>query len=55
MATAEWQKRFSDAELRRATVEGVKREKNGVAQKMPGYKLSDAELDGLVALMRSFE
>ena len=32
----------------------VNREENGVTQKMKGYKLSPAELDGLVALMRSF-
>ncbi len=54
MATPDWQKRFSDAELKKAITDGVKRDKNGVAQKMNGFSLTPAELDGLVALMRSF-
>ena len=54
MATPDWQKRFSDDELKKATTQGLEREESGVKQKMPGYKLTPAELDGLVALMRSF-
>jgi hypothetical protein len=35
-------------------VQGIVREEDGVKQKMPAFKLTDAELDGLVKLMRSF-
>jgi hypothetical protein len=55
MATGDWQKQFSDAELKKAITEGVKRDKNGVAQKMPAYKLTPEEVEGLVALMRTFD
>jgi len=54
MASSDWQRKFSDAQLKKATSEGVNREKNGVTQKMKAFSLNPAELEGLVALMRSF-
>jgi hypothetical protein len=54
MASPDWQRRFSDAKIKQGIVEGVSRERDGVSQKMKGYNLTPAELDGLVALIRSF-
>ena len=56
MAAADWQKKFSDEDLTKATVEGVKREKDGVKQQMKGYKeLTPDVVKALVAQMRSFK
>jgi len=55
MSTAAWQERFTDAQIRKVTVEGLDRDKDGVKQKMKGVKdATPAQIDGLVAYMRSF-
>ncbi len=55
LTTPEWQKSFTDQQLKDATLNGFKREKNGKQQDMPGYKdkLKPGEVDALVAYMRS--
>ncbi len=56
VATLEWQKSFTDDELRAATRDGIKRTTpDGKSQEMTGFKgkLTDAEIDQLVAYMRS--
>ena len=54
MSKAEWQKAFTDQQLKDATLNGIKREKNGKQQDMKGYKdaLKPEEVDGLVSYMR---
>ena len=54
MTTADWQKKFSDDAIKKAITEGVNRDKDGVKQKMKGYKLAADELDALVKLIRSW-
>lgn len=56
LTTREWQARFTDAQLRAAVENGLKRTtKAGVAQEMDGYKskLQADQIDALVALMRA--
>jgi mono/diheme cytochrome c family protein len=56
MATAEWQKAFTDDELRKAIRDGIDRTtKDGVKQKMDAFatKLDAAQTDALVAYMRT--
>ncbi len=54
MTTAAWQKRFSDVQLRRVTINGFKqRQKDGVKQRMGPLKGQPPEvIDGLVRFMR---
>ena len=54
LTTAEWQKRFTDAQLKLATEAGVHRLTNGVKQDMDGYKdkLKPEQIDALVVYMR---
>jgi hypothetical protein len=54
MASSAWQKRFSDAQIKQTIAEGIDRVKDGVEQKMKPYPLSPEDLDGLVAVIRSF-
>lgn len=54
MTSAAWQKKFTDADLKKATTEGVDREKNGKKQKMKGYSMGPEDLEALIKLMRSF-
>jgi mono/diheme cytochrome c family protein len=54
----EWQKAMTDAVIKKAILEGVKREKKGVQQEMDGYKekgLDDAAADGLVKYVRGLK
>ncbi len=55
MTTAEWQKSFTDEEIKKAILEGVNREKDGVKQEMEGYKdaLKPEQVDALVKYMRT--
>ncbi len=53
MSTAAWQKRFTDAQIRKTIAEGFERDKDGATQKMKGFKdLAPAQLDGLVSHVR---
>ncbi len=53
-STAAWQKAHPDAELKKAIVEGVKKDVGGKKQEMDGYAdLSTEQVDGLVALIRA--
>jgi mono/diheme cytochrome c family protein len=54
ITTAEWQKSFTDEQLKKAVLEGIKREKDGVKQEMDGYKdsLKPEQVDALVQYMR---
>ncbi len=55
LTTPEWQKRFTDAQLKAATADGVHRVTNGVKQDMDGYKdkLKPEQIDALVVYMRA--
>ncbi|HEY1086475.1 MAG TPA: cytochrome c [Archangium sp.] len=55
IASPEFQK-VSDADMKKAILEGVKGEKNGVKQEMDAYKedLKPEEVDALVSYMREF-
>ena len=57
MTTAEWQKAFTDEQIKAALNDGVKREKDGVKQTMPGYKdkLSAEEIDDQVKYIRAMK
>ena len=54
MTTAAWQKEFTDAKIKTAIQDGLKREKNGKKQQMSAYKekLKPEEIDGLVKVVR---
>ena len=54
---AAWQKAHSDADIKKAISEGVKREKDGVKQEMDAFKdsLSAEQIDQLVAYIRSLK
>ncbi len=55
MTAAAWQKRFTDAQIRKTIVEGFERDVDGVHQKMKSFPdLTPAQLDGLVAHVRGF-
>jgi mono/diheme cytochrome c family protein len=53
----EWQKAHSDADIKKAILEGVKREKGGKKQEMDAYKdkLPAEQVDVLVAYVRSLK
>ena len=54
----EWQKGKTDADIKKAILEGVKREKGGIKQEMDAYKekgIDDAQADGLVKLIRELK
>jgi cytochrome c len=55
LTTAEWQKRFTDAQMIDVTNKGLKRDKNGVKQEMDAYSalLKPGDAEALVAFMRS--
>ncbi len=57
VATAEWQKKNSDADIKKAINDGVKEEKDGVKKEMDAYKdeLKPEELDGLVQYIRDLK
>ena len=56
LASAEFQK-GSDADFKKAILEGIKAEKGGVKQEMDGYKddLKPEQVDALVKYMREFK
>lgn len=53
--TAQWQKGRTDAQLRKAILDGVSQERDGKKQQMDGYKdqLTPNQVDQLVAHIRS--
>jgi mono/diheme cytochrome c family protein len=57
MTTDAWQKQFTNAQLKDATLKGLKRDKNGKSQEMQGFadKLKPEEVDALVGYMRSLK
>ena len=55
MTAGSWQKRFTDAQIRKTITEGFERDKDGTTQKMKAFSdFSPAQLDGLVAHVRGF-
>ncbi|HEY4882099.1 MAG TPA: c-type cytochrome [Myxococcales bacterium] len=54
---AAWQKGHSDADIKKAITEGVKREKDGKKQEMDGFKdrLPEEQVELLVAYIRSLK
>ncbi len=56
IASAEFQA-ISDADMKKAIVDGIKTEKGGVKQEMEGFKddLKAPEIDALVAYMRAMK
>jgi mono/diheme cytochrome c family protein len=57
MTTDAWQKQFTDAQIKDATLKGLKRDKNGKSQEMQGFadKLKPEEVDALVGYVRSLK
>jgi mono/diheme cytochrome c family protein len=57
MSTAAWQGKMTDALLKTAISDGLKRDQGGVHQEMEGYKskLLPGQLDGLVAYVRALK
>lgn len=57
MTTAEWQGKFTDAQIKTAISDGVKRDKNGVHQEMEAYKakLRPDQLDPLIVYVRALK
>ena len=56
MSTEAWQKKFTDADLKKVTLEGVAEEKDGVKKEMDAYKdFTPEQMDGLIKLMREFK
>ena len=55
MSKADWQKKFTDAQIKDVTLNGIKREKDGKKQEMDPYKdkLKPEQIDGLVTYIRS--
>ena len=55
MTTAEWQKKFTDEEIKKGISEGVKRTEGGVKQEMEAYKdsLKPEQIDALVKYTRT--
>jgi mono/diheme cytochrome c family protein len=55
MTTAEWQKKHSDADMKKAITDGVSETKDGVKQEMDAFKdkLKPDQVDALVAYIRS--
>lgn len=54
---AAWQKSKTDADIKKAITDGVKREKNGAKQEMEPYKdaLAPEQIDQLVVYIRSLK
>jgi mono/diheme cytochrome c family protein len=51
---AEWQKKFTDDQIKAATVKGIKEKRNGKDVEMPEFKdLRPEQLDALVKHIRS--
>lgn len=57
LASAEWQAKHTDDDIKKQINDGVKEEKDGVKKEMDGYKgeLSAEELDGLVQYIRELK
>ena len=57
LATAEWQAKTKDDEIKKQINDGVKETKDGVKKEMDSYKdeLSAEELDGLVKYIRDLK
>ncbi len=57
MTAADWQKKFSDDDIKKVITDGLKREKDGTKQEMKGFaeKLKAEEIDGLVKFIRGLK
>ena len=57
MSAAAWQAALDDAKIKAAIGDGLKRQKNGVAQEMEAYKakLRPDQIDGLVVYVRGLK
>jgi mono/diheme cytochrome c family protein len=57
LSDAAWQKKATDAEIKKAINEGVKSEKDGVKKEMDGYAddIKGEQLDALVAFVRDLK
>jgi len=55
MSTKEWQKARDDVAMKKAMLEGFKREKNGIKQEMEPYKdqLKPEQVDALIQYVRA--
>jgi cytochrome c6 len=55
LATADWQKSFTDAQIKKVTLDGVDEQKDGVHKQMDPYKekLKPDQVDALVAFVRT--
>ncbi len=54
MTSAEWQKKYDDAAIKKAILEGVTREDGDVKKKMKAYKdFKPEEVDALLAFIRA--
>jgi len=55
ISTADWQKKFTDAQIKQVTLDGVDEQKDGVHKQMDPYKdkLKPEQVDALVAFTRS--
>src|SRR5687767_6595083 len=56
MTTAEWQQKWSDADIKKSITEGIKKD-DGSETKMKAFKdkLSEKEIDGLVKHIRTLK
>ncbi len=56
-STADWNKQFSDAQIKEKIENGVTGERDGVKKQMDGYKdkLKPDQIDALVKFMRSLQ
>lgn len=56
MTAAAWQKKVTDAQMKKSMTDGIKTEKDGVKQEMESYKdtLTPEQMDGLVKYIRIF-
>jgi mono/diheme cytochrome c family protein len=57
LSDAAWQKKATDAEIKKAINEGVKSEKDGVKKEMDGYAedIKGEQLDALVVFVRELK
>jgi cytochrome c6 len=56
ISAADWQKKTTDADIKKAIDEGAKTEKDGVKKEMDSYKeLTDEQKTGLLAFIRELK
>lgn len=56
MSTEKWQKKLTNDEIKKWTIDGISKEVDGVKKEMDAYKdFTPEQLDGLVEIMRGFK